>query len=476
MQASFNALPFQPKTIHFVGIGGIGMSGLAALLKTQGYMVQGSDVQESAYLEKLRIQGIECWAGHRPEQLGDAELVVLSSAIKADNAEVVAAQARHIPIISRGDLLAAVMRTSVALGIAGSHGKTTTSSMLGWVLHHAGLDPTIITGGIMHGFGSNIRVGQSQWLVVETDESDGSFLQLPTTIGAITNIDPEHLDHYGSFAALKAAYAQFIQQLPFYGFAVLCSDNAEVAELAAAQTSQRVVTYGFSEHADVHAKDIQQRPDGFQYTVKVNKLLGAENIAPLEIFLPMHGQHNVQNSLAVIAIALALGLSADAIQAGLASFGGVKRRFTITGKVDGITVVDDYGHHPTEIAAVLKAARQVAGDKQVIAVFQPHRYTRVRDLFHEFTRCFAEADRVVVSEIYAASEAPIAGITREALVDGIKAQGQANVMALSDPARLAASLKPHLQAGDYIICLGAGTITQWAHALPQQLQDLQQAA
>jgi len=465
------ALPLQIGTIHFVGIGGIGMSGIAEILHNLGYAVQGSDLVDGANVQRLQQLGIAVEIGHKAENLRDAQVVVISSAVKPDNPEVLAARARLIPVVRRAEMLGELMRLKWSIAVAGTHGKTTTTSMIGALLDAAQLDPTVINGGIINAYGTNARLGAGDWMVVEADESDGTFVKLPATIAVVTNIDPEHLDFYGSFEAVQRAFESFVANIPFYGFATLCIDHPVVQGLIPKLAERRVVTYGLSPQADVRAVNVEIGREGARYDVVLTDR-HAETSRTIEgLRLPMLGQHNVQNSLAVIAVAEEMGLPDTVVRAALQGFKGVKRRFTKTGEVRGITVIDDYGHHPVEIAAVLSAARAAAAGS-VIAVVQPHRYTRVQNLFEGFCTCFNDADVVVVADIYAAGEVPIAGIDREALVAGVRSRGHRSVIALEDPKELAPLVRSLAKAGDYVVCLGAGSITTWAQALPAELARL----
>ncbi|HUI18305.1 MAG TPA: UDP-N-acetylmuramate--L-alanine ligase [Alphaproteobacteria bacterium] len=464
-------LPLDIGIIHFVGIGGIGMSGIAEILRNLGYKVQGSDLADSANVRRLRAMGIPITIGHREENLGEAEVVVVSSAIKPDNPEVSAARARLMPVVRRAEMLGELMRLKWSVAVGGTHGKTTTTSMVAALLEAAGLDPTVINGGIINAYGTNARLGSGDWMVVEADESDGTFVKLPATICVVTNIDPEHLDFYGSFDKLRDGFASFIQNIPFYGFATLCLDHPEVQALIPRVADRKIITYGMSPQADVRATDIELGPAGSRYTVHINDRFRGSEHRLEALTLPMLGQHNVQNSLAAIAIAHEMGIDPAKIRAALASFGGVKRRLTLTGEAGGIRVIDDYGHHPVEIAAVMRAVR-TACEGHVIAVVQPHRYTRLHNLFEDFCTCFNEADAVVVAEVYAAGETPIEGASREALVEGLRGHGHRKVVALPDPAALPEIVAELAEPGDIVVCVGAGSITQWAAVLPDQLAAL----
>jgi UDP-N-acetylmuramate--alanine ligase len=458
--------------IHFIGIGGIGMSGIAEVMANLGFAVQGSDVAEGYVVEGLRARGIPVAIGHRAENLGEAAVVVVSTAIKPGNPEVDLAIARRVPVVRRAEMLAELMRLKQTICVAGTHGKTTTTSMVAALLDAGGIDPTVINGGIINSYGSNARLGAGDWMVVEADESDGSFLRLPPTFAIVTNIDPEHLDHYGSFEGAKAAFRQFVHKVPFYGAAILCLDHAEVQAMLPDVADRRVVTYGFAGQADVRGDNVVPVPGGNRFDVTL-RAPGAEERSIEGLVLPMPGRHNVQNALAAIAVADQLGIADSAIREGFARFGGVKRRFTKVGEVavDGgsVTVIDDYGHHPVEVKAVLAAAREGAQGR-VVAVVQPHRFTRLRDLFEDWRTAFNDADTVVLAPVYPAGEAPIEGVSHDALADALKRSGHRQVLTVAGPADLAATLAPHLAPGDMVICLGAGDITKWAAVLPVQLQ------
>ena len=458
-------------TIHFVGIGGIGMSGIAEVMHNLGYKVQGSDQADGGNVKRLRALGIAIEIGHRVENLGAAEVVVVSSAVKADNPEVVAARSRLLPVVRRAEMLGELMRLKWSVAVAGTHGKTTTTSLVAALLEAAGFDPTVINGGIINSYGTNARLGTGDWMVVEADESDGTFVKLPATIGVVTNIDPEHLDFYGTVEAMNRAYEDFVRNIPFYGFATLCIDHPVVQAMIPRISDRRIVTYGMSPQADVRAVAIEMGAEGAVYDVVITSRLDDRSRTIARLALPMHGAHNVQNSLAAIAVANEMGIEDEVIRRGLAGFGGVKRRFTRTGEVNGVTVIDDYGHHPVEIAAVLRAAR-TAGRGQVIAVVQPHRFSRLSHLFEGFCTCFNDADHVLVGEVYAAGEAPIAGIDRDALVEGLRNHGHRHVAPLAGPEELAARVVELARPGDLVVCLGAGSITGWAQALPGELTRL----
>ena len=466
------ALPLGIGTIHFVGIGGIGMSGIAEVLHTLGYTVQGSDIADGANVRRLRDAGIAVTVGHDAANVANAQVVVTSTAVKRDNPEVVAARARMVPIVRRAEMLAELMRLRWAIAVGGTHGKTTTTSLVACVLEGAGMDPTVINGGIINAYGSNTRLGQGEWMVVEADESDGSFLRLPATIAIVTNMDPEHLDHWGTAEAMVAGYDQFVANVPFYGFAVLCIDHPGVQEMIPRLSDHRIITYGFSPQADVRADRVVTDRMGATFEVVVTNRVRQRTRRMGPFRLPMLGAHNVQNALAAIAVATEMEVSDDAIRSALASFKGVKRRFTKTGESGGITIIDDYGHHPVEIAAVLKAARQ-ANARDVVAIVQPHRYSRLQSLFPEFCTCMNDAGTVIVADVSAAGEAPIPGIDRDALVEGLRARGHRSVVPLPDPAHLAEMVHAIAKPGDFVICLGAGTVTQWAASLPAELLALQ---
>ncbi len=465
------ALPLGIGTIHFVGIGGIGMSGIAEVLHTLGYSVQGSDITENANVRRLRAAGIAVAIGHDPAHLGAARVVVVSSAVKRDNPEVAAARAQMIPVVRRAEMLAELMRLKWSIAVGGTHGKTTTTSLIAAVLEGAGLDPTVINGGIINAYGSNTRLGAGEWMVVEADESDGSFLRLPAVIAVVTNMDPEHLDHWGTGEAMVAGYHQFVGNVPFYGFAVLCMDHPAVQQMIPRLADHRVITYGFSPQADVRAERLVADKLGATFEVIVTDRARNRPRRMGPFRLPMLGSHNVQNALAAIAVALEMEIGEETLRASLAGFRGVKRRFTKVGEAAGITVIDDYGHHPVEIAAVLKAARQ-AGARDVVAVVQPHRYSRLASLFDEFCTCMNDAGTVIVADVYAAGEAPIPGIDRDALIEGLRARGHRSVVPLPGPENLAEMVHAIARSGDFVICLGAGTVTNWAQSLPGQLAAL----
>ena len=463
-------VPFALGPIHFIGIGGIGMSGIAEIMLRIGYVVQGSDAKASANTERLEKLGAKIFVGHDASHVGGASAVVYSTAVKADNPEMVAARAARVPLVRRAEMLAELMRLQSSVAVGGTHGKTTTTSMVACLMDAGGLDPTVVNGGIINAYGTNAKVGEGDWIVVEADESDGSFLRLKSTVAIVTNIDPEHLDHYGDFDAAKKAFRDFVENVPFYGFAVVCLDHPEVQALAATVENRRLITYGTNPQAEVRATNISMGPDGARFDVTL-AIRGQETVTLADMRLPMAGQHNMLNALAAIAVSRELGVSNEALRSGLAAFGGVKRRFTTTGVVGGVRIIDDYGHHPVEIASVLTAARAVSQGK-VIAVVQPHRFTRLRDLFQEFCACFNDADEVIVADVYTAGETPIPGIDRDALVAGLTRWGHRHVLPLDGAAALPAIIARDAKPGDVVVLLGAGDITAWAYALPGQLEAL----
>jgi UDP-N-acetylmuramate--alanine ligase len=466
------ALPLSIGTIHFVGIGGIGMSGIAEVLHNLGYAVQGSDLSESGNVQRLRAAGIPVTVGHDAANLGAAQVVVVSTAVKRDNPEVVAARTKLIPVVRRAEMLAELMRLKWAIAVGGSHGKTTTTSMVAAVLEAAKLDPTVINGGIINAYGTNTRLGDGEWMVVEADESDGSFLRLPAVIAVVTNMDPEHLDHWHTPEAMIAGFDQFVSNVPFYGFAVLCIDHPAVQQMIPRLSDHRVITYGFSQQADVRAERVMPDKSGSTFEVVVTDRARNRTRRMGPFRLQMLGTHNVQNALAAIAVGVEMEIDNETLRAALLGFRGVKRRFTKVGEAGGITVIDDYGHHPVEIAVTLKAARQ-AGARDVIAVVQPHRFSRLQSLFDEFCTCMNDAGTVIVADVYPAGEAPIAGVDRDALVEGLRTRGHRSVVSLPSPARLPEMIHAIARAGDFVVCLGAGSITQWAAALPEELAVLQ---
>ncbi|HSG95460.1 MAG TPA: UDP-N-acetylmuramate--L-alanine ligase [Afifellaceae bacterium] len=462
--------------IHFVGIGGIGMSGIAEVLANQNYRVQGSDIAESANVQRLRDKGIAVAIGHDADNLGEAAVVVVSSAIERDNPELKAARARGLPVVRRAEMLAELMRLKSSIAVGGTHGKTTTTSMVAALLDAGGFDPTVINGGIINAYGTNARIGEGEWMVVEADESDGTFVKLPADIAMVTNIDPEHLDHYGSFESLREAFVTFVENVPFYGFAVMCLDHPEVQALVARIEDRRLITYGRNPQAEVRFRDVSYNADTARFSVDILNRVSGETETLDDLVLPMPGEHNVSNAVAAVAVAQAIGIDGAAIRKGLADFAGVKRRFTHVGSWNDVEIYDDYGHHPVEIAAVLRAAREALdGEKapgRVIAVVQPHRFTRLRDLFEDFCTCFNEADTVIVADVYPAGETPIAGIDKEHLVEGLRSGGHRDARRLMAAGDLPAMIAGRAEPGDMVICLGAGSITGWAHDLPDALAAL----
>ena len=463
-------VPFQIGPVHFVGIGGIGMSGIAEIMLRIGYTVQGSDARASANTERLTKLGARIFIGHDAAHIEGAAAVVYTTAVKQDNPELAAAREHRLPLVRRAEMLAELMRLQFSVAVGGTHGKTTTTSMVACLLDAGGMDPTVVNGGIINAYGTNAKVGEGDWIVVEADESDGTFLKLRATVAVVTNIDPEHLDHYGDFDAVKRGFQDFVENIPFYGFAVLCTDHPDVQAMAARVGNRRLVSYGTNPQAEFRATRIVMGPDGARFDVVVTPLLG-EPATMADLHLPMPGHHNVLNALAAIAVARELGVGPEAIREGLNRFEGVRRRFTTTGEARGVRVIDDYGHHPVEIASVLKAARAVTSGR-VVAVVQPHRYSRLRDLFEEFCGCFNDADVVIVADVYAAGEAPLEGADRDALIEGLRRWGHRRVIALDAPEALAGLVAEEAKAGDLVVCLGAGDITAWAYALPAQLEAL----
>ncbi|SHH84438.1 UDP-N-acetylmuramate--L-alanine ligase [Marivita hallyeonensis] len=457
-------LPVDIGAIHFVGIGGIGMSGIAEVLVNLGYTVQGSDLKASKITNRLADLGARIFEGQRAENLDGAEVVVVSTAIKPGNPELDEARARGLPVVRRADMLAELMRLKSNIAIAGTHGKTTTTTMMAELMVAGGFDPTVINGGIIHAYGSNARMGQGEWMVVEADESDGSFNRLPATIGIVTNIDPEHMEHWGDFDRLRQGFQDFVSNIPFYGLAVCCTDHEEVQRLVGKVTDRRVVTYGFNAQADVRAVNLRYEKGVAHFDIA----LQAEDGVIEGCTLPMPGDHNVSNALSAVAVARHLGMKKSEIRAALAAFGGVNRRFTKVGEWNGVTIIDDYGHHPVEIAAVLKAARQ-ASEGRVIAVHQPHRYSRLAHLFDDFCACFNEADVVAIAEVFSAGENPIEGASRDDLVAGLIRHGHRHARAILSEDDLERLVREQARPGDMVVCLGAGTISAWANGLPARL-------
>lgn len=461
-------------TLHFVGIGGIGMSGIATLLSSLGYSVQGSDISDSANVSRLREEGIKVFIGHDAANIeNNPAAVVVSSAIQDDNPELMAARAKKIPVVQRAEMLAELMRLKSAVAVAGTHGKTTTTSMVGQMLDTAGFDPTVVNGGIVNAYGTNTRFGQSDWMVVEADESDGSFIRLPATVAVVTNIDPEHMDHYGSFEQVKSAYKRFVLNLPFHGYALLCIDHPEVQSLAAQVADRKLITYGFNPQADIRAENIRSNAEGsiFDVTFAGWLNLDGKDVVIKDIHLSMLGKHNVQNSLVALGVAKEMGVSPEVMKKAMSNFGGVKRRFTKTGVPHGVTIIDDYAHHPVEIDVVLKTARSAVAETggQVIAVMQPHRYSRLQDLYQEFCRCFNDADHVFIADVYEAGEKPIEGIDKQYLMQGLKTHGHRSAKVLDGKDDLPRVIADVAKEGDYVIIMGAGNSTHWAYALPEKL-------
>ncbi|MCB5201101.1 UDP-N-acetylmuramate--L-alanine ligase [Neorhizobium sp. T786] len=456
--------------VHFIGIGGIGMSGIAEVLHNLGHRVQGSDQADGANVQRLRDKGIPVFVGHQAENLGDAEVVVVSTAIRKNNPELIAAREKFLPIVRRAEMLAELMRFRNAIAIGGTHGKTTTTSMVATLLDAGGLDPTVINGGIINAYGTNARMGEGEWMVVEADESDGTFLKLPADVAVVTNIDPEHLDHYGSFDAVRAAFRQYVENVPFYGFGVLCIDHPEVQALAGRIEDRKIITYGENPQADVRFSNIRMEGTKSIFDVEIRRRRTGRVFSFKELALPMPGRHNISNATAAIAVANRLGISEEDIRKGLAAFGGVKRRFTLTGDWNGVSIFDDYGHHPVEIKAVLRAAREACSGR-VVAVHQPHRYTRLSSLFDDFATCFNDADSVILAPVYAAGEEPIEGANSETLVAQIRAGGHRDARHIEGQGELVPLIAGIANPGDFVVLLGAGNITQWAAALPKELES-----
>ncbi len=467
-------LPRELGPIHFIGIGGIGMSGIAEVLLNLGYKVQGSDLSENANVQRLRGKGAKVYIGHAANNLGAAEVVVVSTAIKRDNPELLTARERRLPVVRRAEMLAELMRLKQCVAIAGTHGKTTTTSLVATLLEAGKFDPTVINGGIINTYGTNARLGAGEWMVVEADESDGTFLKLPVDVAIITNIDPEHLDHFKTFDAIKDAFLNFVENLPFYGFAVMCLDHPVVQELVGRIEDRRILTYGENPQADVRLVHVDLANGRTRFSLLMRDRKTGREIKFDHLELPMPGHHNALNATAAVTVAYELGMSAETIRSALANFGGVKRRFTLTGEWNGVRIFDDYGHHPVEIAAVLKAAR-ASTKGQVIAIMQPHRYTRLSSLFNDFASCFNDADTVIISDVYTAGETPIEGADRDSLVDALKARGHRQALPMQKPEDLPEMISGLAKPGDYVVFLGAGNITQWAYALPGQLAALTKA-
>jgi UDP-N-acetylmuramate--alanine ligase len=462
------AIPFDTGPLHFVGIGGIGMSGIASVMKNFGYEVTGSDAKDGPNIERLRGQGIWVAIGHKAENAANAGVVIVSSAIKNGNPEVEAARSRGVPIVRRAEMLAEIMRLKWTVAIGGTHGKTTTTSMIAALLDAGGKDPTVINGGIINAYGANTRMGEGEWMVVEADESDGTFTRLRATAVVVTNMDPEHLDHYGSVEAMNDAYCRFVENIPFYGFAVMCVDHPQVKALADKVRDRRVIRYGFDDSADVRAVNVRPAREGVTFDVVARRRGEGPGVTLHDLFLPVAGRHNLQNAVAAIAVARELGVTDEGIRKGLKKFAGVKRRFTTVGYWNEVRIVDDYGHHPVEIAAVLQAAREMTQGR-VIAIAQPHRYTRLRDLFDQFCTCFKDADVVAIADVYAAGEAPIEGVSAGALAAAMRKAGRSDAQRLENLDGLAEFVRANAKPGDIVVCLGAGDITHYANALPAKL-------
>ena len=458
-------LPGDVGPIHFVGIGGIGMSGIAEVLLNHGYIVQGSDLKCSKITNRLADLGALIFEGQRAENVENAEVIVISSAIKPGNAELDAARARGLPIVRRAEMLAELMRLKSNIAVAGTHGKTTTTTMVAALLDEGKFDPTVVNGGIIHAYGSNARAGEGEWMVVEADESDGTFNRLPATIAIVTNIDPEHMEHWGTEEALHQGFYDFVSNIPFYGIAVCCTDDPDVQALVGKITDRRVITYGFNAQADVRAQNLTYENGVAHFDVA----LQVEGQVIERCSLPMPGDHNVSNALSAVAVARHLGIKAAEIRAALAGFGGVNRRFTRVGEINGVTIIDDYGHHPVEISAVLKAARQ-ATKGRVIAVHQPHRYTQLHHHFDEFCACFNDADVVGIVDVFGAGEDPIEGASRDDLVAGLIRHGHRHACAVTGENDLERLVREQARPGDLLVCLGAGSISAWANGLPARLQ------
>ncbi|HEX2760158.1 MAG TPA: UDP-N-acetylmuramate--L-alanine ligase [Rhizomicrobium sp.] len=461
-------VPLDIGAIHFIGIGGIGMSGIAEIMHNLGYKVQGSDSAENANVKRLRGMGIKVHVGHNAENLKDVDAVVYSSAVKPGNIEFDAARALSLPLVRRAEMLAEIMRLRSCIAIAGTNGKTTTTTLVASLLDAGGMDPTVVNGGIINAYGTNARLGAGEWVVVEADESDGTFLRLPATVAVVTNEDPDHLDFYGTFENMRDAFQRFVENVPFYGFAVLCIDHPEVQAMVGRITDRRMITYGFSPQADARAVNVRFSEGASHFDcVFTDRRKGTEERLD-GMSLPMPGEHNVQNAMAAIVVARQLGVSDAVIRKGLSEFRGVGRRFTKVGEVNGAAIIDDYAHNPFKIAAAVRAARQ-AYKGPIVAVVQPHRYTRLRDTFEQFATCLNDADVAVIAPVYAAGEAPIEGISRDTYAEALRAHGHRNVIVIDGEDDLAAAVAPYVKPGAAIIGTGAGSITGWMHNLPQVL-------
>ena len=464
-------VPLDVGAIHFIGIGGIGMSGIAEIMHNLGYKVQGSDVADSANVKRLRAMSIPVAVGHSADNLKDASVVVYSSAVKSSNPEFDAARLQGLPLVRRAEMLAEIMRLKSCVAVAGTNGKTTTTTMVAALLDAGGIDPTVVNGGIINAYGTNARLGEGEWVVVEADESDGTFLRLPSTVAIVTNVDPDHLDYYGTFEKMRDAFQRFVENVPFYGFAVLCIDHPEVQAMVGRIVDRRLITYGFSPQADVRAVNVSFSEGASHFDVIVTDRRNGSESRLEKLCLPMPGEHNVQNALAAITVARALGVKADIIQAALKAFRGVRRRFTKVGEWNGAAIIDDYAHNPFKIAAALKAARQAYAGP-IVAVVQPHRYTRLRDTFEQFAKCLNDADIAIIAPIYPAGEQPIEGFSRDSFAEALRAHGHRNVHTIDGEAELPAAVAPHAAAGGAIVCLGAGSITAWAYGLQAALEKL----
>jgi UDP-N-acetylmuramate--alanine ligase len=464
-------VPLDIGAIHFIGIGGIGMSGIAEIMHNLGYKVQGSDVSESANVKRLKAMGIAVSIGHSADNLKDAHAVVYSSAVKPGNVEFDAARALSLPLVRRAEMLAEIMRLRSCVAIAGTNGKTTTTTLVAALLDGGGMDPTVVNGGIINAYGTNARLGAGEWVVVEADESDGTFLRLPATIAVVTNADPDHLDFYGTFDAMLAAFQRFIENVPFYGFAVLCLDHPEVQAMVGRITDRRMITYGFSPQADARAVNVRFAEGVSHFDIIFTDRRKASEIRWNALKLPMPGEHNVQNAMAAIVVSRELGVSETVIRKALSEFKGVGRRFSKIGEFKGAAIIDDYAHNPFKIAAALKAARQ-AYSGPVVAVVQPHRYTRLRDTFEQFAKCLNDADVAIIAPVYAAGEQPIDGIDRDSYAEALRAHGHRNVITIDGEADLASTVAPYLKSGGAVVGLGAGSITGWMHGLQKKLEAL----
>ena len=462
-------VPLSIGAIHFIGIGGIGMSGIAEIMHNLGYKVQGSDAVENANVKRLRAMGFNIAIGQSAQNLKDAHAVVYSSAVKPGNVEFEEARKLNLPLVRRAEMLAEIMRLKSCVAIAGTNGKTTTTTMVAALLDAGDLDPTVVNGGIINAYGTNARLGAGDWVVVEADESDGTFLRLPATVAVVTNADPDHLDYYGTFDKMRDAFQRFVENVPFYGFAVLCIDHPEVQAMVGRIEDRRIVTYGLSPQADVRATNVSYSEGASHYDVIVTDRRKGTETRIEQVCLPMPGEHNIQNSLAAITVARELGISDATIKEALRKFGGVKRRFTKVGEWNGAAIIDDYGHNPFKIAAALKAARQ-AYSGPVIAVVQPHRYTRLRDTWEQFCSCLNDADVAIIAPVYPAGEQPIEGFDRDTYAEGLRAHGHRNVVTIDNGMDLAAIVGPLAKEGGAIVLLGAGSISHWAHALQAQLE------